>query len=360
MTRFRINHTSVLRPSSKRQQPFSMDSAFLVPPNYQQLSNDVIGSVQQRTRHVRHSRSAPTRRIDTSDAKATPEDDGWSPTSVKRRKLEHKAIDLSSLKRLHAATIADRKKAPLTRAAIASEEHTKIMDLLRLAKTMERERRRVNQRKYRKKQEDLTATLETETQQLRDEVSHLEQQRLDISGTGSVWEVTSEYFRLLRDSLHSRTHSSDVGLRFLQRTMVPAVVYNSFQGPKMILSSWASLQQLSDVEVELQALQRVANGSLEAVTTTSFTITERTLRTVFPHLCTNEIKSLSPLAMKLLDKRVVLRGSTRFEWDSSSDRVNRVTTQADFLTPALRLVRRLELAARVFEKALVTPDFQWR
>ncbi|KAG3214075.1 hypothetical protein PC129_g15011 [Phytophthora cactorum] len=96
--------------------------------------------------------------------------------------------------------------------------------------------------------------------------------------------------------------------------------------------------------------------------TTSFTINERTLEKVFPHLSDKNGNRRgnwkSRVANALLGRRIIANGSTHFEWDPVLGRVSNITTQSDLLTPVLRLVEYLEDVAIVFEKAVVSPDFK--
>ncbi|KAF1779082.1 hypothetical protein GQ600_23158 [Phytophthora cactorum] len=71
---------------------------------------------------------------------------------------------------------------------------------------------------------------------------------------------------------------------------------------------------------------------------TLVTITEITLQNVFHHLYNEERGADSPLASKLLNKRILLSGSTRFGWDSGRSCVVSVASQSDFLTPMLQLL----------------------
>ncbi|KAG6943634.1 hypothetical protein JG687_00018333 [Phytophthora cactorum] len=49
-----------------------------------------------------------------------------------------------------------------------------------------------------------------------------------------------------------------------------------------------------------------------------------------------------------------------FEWSDTCLRITRVSSQSGMLTPMVRLLRSLDAVPRVFEGALVTPDFQVR
>lgn len=117
------------------------------------------------------------------------------------------------------------------------------------------------------------------------------------------------------------------------------------------------------MKVELGSLHMNANDSVVAHTVTHLTITERSLHYVFLHLCrssSGEDDERLELAAKLLGQRIVVRGSTHFDWDDTYGHVTSVWTQSDLLTPMLRLLGNLVDVSRVFEEALIAPDFHWR
>ncbi|KAL3657585.1 hypothetical protein V7S43_017552 [Phytophthora oleae] len=140
--------------------------------------------------------------------------------------------------------------------------------------------------------------------------------------------------------------------------MAPDVAFNAGRGPDALIRSWKCLSVwFQDVELELEGLKKAGRSSLVACTTTSVTITERTLLNVFPHL---SLVGDREIVEKLLNQRLVVRGSMQFEWDAAYCRVTSVITQANLLTPMLRLLGGVEVTSYVFEKALISPDFQWR
>ncbi|OWZ21938.1 hypothetical protein PHMEG_0003427 [Phytophthora megakarya] len=176
--------------------------------------------------------------------------------------------------------------------------------------------------------------------------------------------IALEYLSRFRNGLpcvaELQSSQNFAELEFLKRTMLPDVVFNAERGVKAIVSNWKRLSlSFYDIEVELDNLVEGLGGSLIATTTTSVTITQQTLENVFPHLCVDDIDS-DPLAQKLLNKRLVVIGSTRFDWDDKSSRVKSITSQSDMLTPILRLLGDLENTSRVFENAMISPEFQWR
>ncbi|KAG2878351.1 hypothetical protein PC129_g20260 [Phytophthora cactorum] len=224
-----------------------------------------------------------------------------------------------------------------------------------------RELRRQRQIRYRKKKDDYANTLEEETHQLQGEINKLEKRRRSalaaIPAKENVWSVATEYFRLFRYGLKTMEPSAQQDL--LRKSMAPDVAYNAGRGPEAIMRSWKCLSMwFEDVELELEDLTKTGRGSIVAETTTQVTITERTLRNVFPHLSSSD--EGRALADKLLNQRLVMRGSVRFEWDPVYCRMASVMSQSDLLRPVLRLLGTLDDTSRALEKALISPDFQWR
>lgn len=232
--------------------------------------------------------------------------------------------------------------------------------------TIHRER----QIQYRKKQDELLVCLEKETQQLRQEIAKFEQRRRtmysDLSPTLNGWNVAQEYFQVLRFGLRpigrrsSPFNNENPQLDLLRTIMAPDVAFNSGQGVEAMMRSWKCLSLwFQDVELELEDLDRSTPGSLVSMTRTTVTITERTLRNVFPHLHRNSGAG-ARLATKLLGQRIAMRGLTRFVWDSVGGRFTRVIAHSDLLTPLLRLLDSIEDVSLVFDRSIISSDFQWR
>ncbi|OWZ13205.1 hypothetical protein PHMEG_00013513 [Phytophthora megakarya] len=140
--------------------------------------------------------------------------------------------------------------------------------------------------------------------------------------------------------------------------MTSDVTDGSTCGTEAILDTWKFFSQnFGSILLELDSLERGAlEGTLVATTTTSITITRNTLRVVFPHLL-SEKRTLFWLACKLIDQRLVMRGQVFFQWNDKTKRVVRIHSQADMVTSMLPIVGNLENVSRVFEGALVTPEF---
>ncbi|KAK1931311.1 hypothetical protein P3T76_013067 [Phytophthora citrophthora] len=284
-------------------------SSFLTPPNNQFLSEQVISRVVQR----------------------------------KKRYSDISSNVIQESKRV-------RSKIRRTPDVV---ETTNLEELLKLSQILERERRRVNQARYRKKQNDRILTLEKETEKLKQYLEKLtERKRVAISGfqpSARIWDVALEYVRLFGNPSCSTK-------KFISSTMSSDVTFNSEHGIESILWSWRCLSQwFQDLKMELESVTKMNPETLVASTTTSFTMTKDTLSRVFPNLANN-----SALASKLLGQRVAMKGRTLLQWDDAADQVTRVNSGSDLLSPMLHLLTSLENVSVVFDRALVTFDFQVR
>ncbi|RLM97663.1 hypothetical protein BBO99_00004194 [Phytophthora kernoviae] len=125
---------------------------------------------------------------------------------------------------------------------------------------------------------------------------------------------------------------------FLRATMAPDVRDGDLCGVEELLQNWKLLSlYFGSVHVHLEHLKSIAIDSLQATTTTSVTITKSTLRYVFPHLNSDGNGGVhggqwSPLAARLVDQRVVMRGSVFFGWDAAAERVATPPTHVVFET----------------------------
>uniref|UniRef100_H3GW01 Uncharacterized protein n=1 Tax=Phytophthora ramorum TaxID=164328 RepID=H3GW01_PHYRM len=192
------------------------------------------------------------------------------------------------------------------------------------------------------------------------------------TGTTAL-SVVAEYFRLFRYGLKGsalmndpdnstkvapNTNVSTVQRDFLHAATSPDVIGETGFGVESLIEDYRRLAlYLPDSDTQLVRLDTGPEDSLTATTTVGITITANTLHFAFPHLVHNgDRDQWSPLAVKLLDQRFVLRGLIHFKWDSITSRVKLVQSKADLLTPMLHLLGDLETVSRVFDNALVTPE----
>ncbi|KAG7375505.1 von Willebrand factor A domain-containing protein 8 [Phytophthora pseudosyringae] len=350
----------------------------LYPPNSQALSDDVIGDVLGRAR-------APQRRTvrDFNGCSiAPPESPSQPQVSSHASKTRNPVQPQVSTRNSKRVSGRKRSSAPLSAEDLASLVAASIdgtdpaggelrpsylAKLARVSDALYRERRRLHQARYRKKQQESTLILEEDVQKLREEIRSLTLRRqnadMGISTSLDIWGVATEYFRLFRNGFRSPPEAVNTfALEFLRKSMASDVVSGLMCGPEAILQNWKLFSMcFDDVCVDLERLDKGATSTiLVAIATTSVTISKETLRLLFPHLYSGEQradgKQLSELAKKLQGQRFAMRGSVEFEWDPVTDSVVRVHGQSDMLTPMLRVLGTLEDVSRVFEGALVTPE----
>ncbi|OWZ07068.1 hypothetical protein PHMEG_00020591 [Phytophthora megakarya] len=235
--------------------------------------------------------------------------------------------------------------------------YTNVSELLKVGERIVRENPHEAQERPGQKNYGFAAGLFRVIQDLRDEIKMLEMQHIRISAAipaaDGAWNTVMGYFRVVR---HRLPLSLDL-LQFVSKTMAANVLYNSEYGIEAMIRSWYFLQWFGDVREELENLSKTAKHSMVATTRISVTITKQTLVNVFPHLLRDDDVALRN---KLLGQRIVMRGSTCFEWGDANERVTSVIAQSDMLTPMLHLLGNWEDVSWVFERAIISPDFQWR
>ncbi|KAG1695835.1 hypothetical protein DVH05_019173 [Phytophthora capsici] len=322
-------------------------ASFLRPPNKYSLSDNVIGTVVQR----QPDRFEDTRQVFRSF------------TTARNFNAAERLPPKESL-----ANVTPKRAEP---------EPTRKLKV----SSSRRERCRINQARYRKRQRKYADDLDGSILQLKEEVQDVETKLQTIlhhaPTTENVWNVATEYFRLFRygyeapvttpkqtsTSPFATTNSkfdmtqlqpSNPQLDFLRGSMSADVTDGMQSGPDALLENWRLVSlYYDDVSVKLEQLEQDGvSGSLVGKTVLHVTITEETLQNVFPQLVSHE----SLLASKLLNQRLALRGSVRFDWDKASGRVMRLNSTVDMMTPMLELLGCLEDVATVFNGALVGLD----
>jgi hypothetical protein len=337
-----------------------MDNCSLYPPNHQSLTGDVIGNVVQRAWAAPRLVHDDTLHV-TADAGSLRESGACPPAgepmdapiavpSLHTKKIN---ITIGRKRSLLPTTDSAHQSSIVTMLALTVQKHEQNL-------AHHRERRRMNQVRYRQKQRNLEKQLERDIHDL-----ELRRHSASIGAPTqqTLWTFATEYFRLFQCGLGSPFPALQaVALNFLRASMAPDVMNGNVCGPEALMTQWKVFSQcFTDIHVDLERLEKGATGdSLVATTSTSVTITEATLQAAFPHLRSDgaDGEKWTPLARKLVNQRLVLRGWVRFDWDSVRGRVSRMQSHSDLLTPILQLVGTLENVSRVFVGAFVTPDGQ--
>ncbi|ETL92958.1 hypothetical protein L917_08795, partial [Phytophthora nicotianae] len=182
---------------------------------------------------------------------------------------------------------------------------------------------------------------------VRSEIQDLES-KCSASARLSTWQrrcaVVLEYFRQLNRYISSPGMPHNMASKFLHKITAPDVMGGSLCGVRTQLESWAQLTNyFDDVNVRLKGLKNLNTGALVADTVTSVFITINTLRLAFPHLNSDGVGGIkggtwSPIAGRMLDKRLVMHGTVAFGWDITSGKLDSIHWQTDMMTPMLALL----------------------
>ncbi|KAL3659166.1 hypothetical protein V7S43_015745 [Phytophthora oleae] len=232
------------------------------------------------------------------------------------------------------------------------------------SKLLHRVRRRRTQQRYRKKQQDKAISLEGEVLQLREKVKQRQTERQSFPSTVPL-KVVVEYFRLFNSgfnpiapvselcSVESGFHHDPayVQTQFFQTVMMPNVLCNAGYGVETALEDWRLVSAHHEkLSYNLDRVERRPGRSVVAYMTGITTITEKMLLMAFSDL--SEGSKWTPLAAKLLGRRLEVPNEIFFHFDDSNSRVVSARYIADMLTPLLKLLESVEEAAIVLNSAL--------
>ncbi|KAF4041732.1 hypothetical protein GN244_ATG06051 [Phytophthora infestans] len=278
-----------------------------------------------------------------------------------KRTREVSTIFVASKRQLPISPVGSEARTPATDTESLKSEQKAVGNW---AVVQDKQQRELSPIQYNTMQDSHDNTLERATQRLRGQIENLQRRRRLVStvrpAIENVWNVALEYFQAFRNGLQTGSKPSRSQFEFLRIAMAPDMVFNTGRGPEAMVKTWKCISLwFQDVELELEGMDKGSTGSIVATTITRITITERSLRNVFPHLWVQSGR-YKELAEKLLGQRIVMRGAIQFNWDSTQRRVSSVIAQSDLLRPMLGLVGSLENVSRVFEKATISPNFQWR
>ncbi|GMF09095.1 unnamed protein product [Phytophthora lilii] len=349
-----------------------MDTGYLYPPNSHLLNDEIISAHSKRPHAYGNQSSVGVVQGFSKSRKRLKQTQ--AAVHHHEQKRVNRAIDRSAedneyKHRHHQAHVATTKRTfaqprTITLPIKTGIDYASVAELLVLGKMSLRNRRLVNQRRCRKQENDWLLSLEKDTQQLRAKIDRLKEKCYSLtignSSRPNIWNVVIEYFGLFRHGIELRQGATNKQRRFIQHAMAPDVACSSGFGREAMMKSWRWLQFFDDVQVELRVMKNSTENAVDAVTRTHVTITEHTLRNLFPQLLDKNEDTASEFATKLLGRRIVMHGSVHFEWDNARGLVTSVMAESDMLTPLLRPLGSLEDVCLVFDKARVSPDFQWR
>ncbi|OWZ03836.1 Bzip transcription factor [Phytophthora megakarya] len=245
---------------------------------------------------------------------------------------------------------------------------------IEIKKAIRREQCRNNQARYRDRQRAHQRRMNHKVQQLHEEVQglKLKRQRLRYGEKTkcSPWGIVSDVFRLLETSFQSPWHmtNADEMMKHAEPQQILAVLQKSFLydvGMGDLNGVTALLEQLrryslyfSDPKLHLKRVEEVVPGVVTATAQFNVTVSEFTLRCVFPHLQPNPVDvftdELRSLRGKLLGQRLQCNCKLTFLMDQHSGRVARLETSVDWMTPLFQLLKNASEVSRVLSEALLT------
>ncbi|KAG1705885.1 hypothetical protein DVH05_002449 [Phytophthora capsici] len=146
----------------------------------------------------------------------------------------------------------------------------------------------------------------------------------------------------------------------------PDISAGTVQSVATIVRNWVVFTRFfQDIDMQLQQLKKVEDCSLLATATITISLSRHALGNLFPNVFYGGVvrgiqgteSRVFRIAKKLIDQRLVLSGSVRFDWNHSSHRVERIDSEFDMMTPLLQLVGNVEDVSFVFNGGLITPSF---
>ncbi|KAG7391590.1 hypothetical protein PHYPSEUDO_004092 [Phytophthora pseudosyringae] len=243
-------------------------------------------------------------------------------------------------------------------------------------KSRRREQCRANQARYRDKQRNAQVHLERSVEQLHKELDTLKRRYRDLSyrerSNQSPWSIVAAVFRLLETSFRSpwrlasaKEMKSHAEMRqilaILERAFAHDAAMGELRGVGALTEQLRLFSQyFGNPHLELQRIESVAPGVMAARAKLSLTVTEFTLRHAFPHLeepaGDGHGNDRGLLYNRLLGQRLECNCVLSFLFDEDSDRVVRLETSIDLMTPLLGALGSLEDASKVLEHARVSSE----
>lgn len=210
--------------------------------------------------------------------------------------------------------------------------------------------------------------LEASVSDLRDQVGALEAQRQTlerdcrVSDDDTPAQIVREYFRQFRHGLlhDDREDREQQQIAFLRSVMAVDLQLGDFRGIDTLIEQWRRystfhgdvlFEFVGMVSVEKVSLADSVSHTICATVKLSLTITDETIRGVFPHLAQH-----MRLKNALLGKRVVYNGVAVFEFDENHI-AHRLDFSLDTVAAFFEILHTVEDVSVVLEQALIVHDF---
>ncbi|OWY94308.1 Bzip transcription factor [Phytophthora megakarya] len=244
--------------------------------------------------------------------------------------------------------------------------------------SIRRQQCRTNQARYRDRQRAAQLQLENSVGELQQEVDQLKRQYRDLASrernNHSPWSIVAEVFHLLESSIrspwrlansHEMKNHKDTrqSLATLEKAFASDVAMGNLTGIDELMNQLRQFSQyFGEPQLKLERIEAMVPGVMAGTAKLHVTVTEHTLRHIFPHLSKQSdvdddvSDKHNSLYDRLLGKRIQCCCSMRFLFDEESGRVVRLETQIDLVPGMLRVLENLMDVSIALEHALISSE----
>ncbi|KAG7381702.1 hypothetical protein PHYBOEH_010810 [Phytophthora boehmeriae] len=238
-----------------------------------------------------------------------------------------------------------------------------------------REQCRANQQRYRNKQRNHQLQLEKSVEQLRQELDKLKWRRRDLTSRERIshgpWTIVAEVFHLLETSFRSPWRLANAeemlkhadirhSLAFLRESFVDDVSMGDLTGADALMEQLRRYSlYFGDPQIKLNRIEAVASGVMRATATLSVTVTDFTLRHVFPGLEESACRDEGGRRLwreQLVGARLSCECSMNFLFDQESGRVVRLESCIDLMESLTHVMESLEGVQGVMRQTSLAPE----
>ncbi|OWZ03560.1 Bzip transcription factor [Phytophthora megakarya] len=233
---------------------------------------------------------------------------------------------------------------------------------------------RTNQARYRNRQRDYQAQLEESVGKLRDELDSLKRRRQDLrsleKSNESPWLVVTKACCFIEKCFQSPWGSEDDEgmpgdkrkLTDMEASFSHDICMGNVCGLDALVQQLRCYAQYFGLpQIRLQRVEMKCPGVITASARLGLTITDLTLRRLFPHISKEPRSKYDTnwgdrLVDRLVSQRLDCTCSLNFLFDDVSGRVVRLETQIGFIPALFQVVRTADAVSEVMEGALISPD----
>ncbi|KAJ8563773.1 hypothetical protein ON010_g7575 [Phytophthora cinnamomi] len=233
-----------------------------------------------------------------------------------------------------------------------------------------REQCRANQSRFRKRQKEYQNQLELDVEQLRRETTSLTHQHMGPNRIcyQSPWRIVADVFRPIEADFRAPWSLTDGdykidqdvskhGLAALEKAFTVDVRMGGLTGVQHLRGQLRRYSQcFGEPQICLQKLENISPGVISATANFSLTVSEFTLRCVFPHLKKVSKYDTEQLGARLLGQRLECLCLFTFFFDVETNRVDRLAVNIDWVTSLFQVLGALTDVSKVLNGGFITTE----